>query len=155
MLQRRGWLTSMNAVPWLLNFSNSLPKGHWVLIFISPWFRHLWAKGAVTLSNSKGGFRGGPKGAFFCWNYFVLISYRTLRIIKSFYIAGKWASVPATLFWIFWIHLWLLLEKMSSWEISPFSITNYLETKNQFQHTANNTKCTCMYCMPLSRPFEV
>ena len=50
---RKGMLTSMNAVLWLLNFSNSLPKG------------------AVTLSNSKGGFRGGPKGAFFPQNYFV------------------------------------------------------------------------------------
>ena len=29
-------------------------------------------KGAVTLSNSKGGFRGEPKGAFFPCNYFVL-----------------------------------------------------------------------------------
>ena len=47
MLQKRGWLTSMNAVLWLLNFSNSLPKG------------------AVMLSNSKGRFRGGPKGPFF------------------------------------------------------------------------------------------
>ena len=54
MLKKRGWFTSMNAVLWLLNFSNSLPKG------------------AVTLSNSKGGFRGGPKGAFFPGNYFVL-----------------------------------------------------------------------------------
>ena len=87
MLQKRGWFTSMNAVLWLLNFSNSLPKG------------------AVTLSNSKGGFRGGPKGAFVPWNYFVFIYfYRILRTIKRFYIAGWWASVPATLCWIFWIH---------------------------------------------------
>ena len=41
--------------------------------------------------------------------------------------------------------------KMSSWEISSFLIT-YLETKNQFQHTANNTKFALyMYYMPLSK----
>ena len=39
---------------------------------------------------------------------------------------------------------------MSWWEICPFLIT-YLETKNQFQRTAHNTKCTCKYCMPLSK----
>ena len=79
MLQKRGWLTSMNAVLWPLNFSNSLPKG------------------AVTLSNSKGGFRGGPKGAFFVLEIILYYFYRILRTIKCFYITGKWASVPATL----------------------------------------------------------
>ena len=37
------WLTSMNALLWLLNFSNSLLKGQQVLIFTSPWLRHLSA----------------------------------------------------------------------------------------------------------------
>ena len=56
MLQKRGGLTGMNATLWLLHvFSNSLPKGQ-----TSYNFHHLSA-----LSNSKGGFRGGPKEAFF------------------------------------------------------------------------------------------
>ena len=29
--------------------------------------------------------------------------YRILRKIKSIYIADKWASVPATVLWIFWV----------------------------------------------------
>ena len=102
----------------------------------------------MILSNSKGGFRGGPKGAFFPWiNLYYF--YRILRKIKSFYIiiAGKCPSHP---FLNFLGPPQAEAGKMSSWEISPFLIT-YLETKNQFPHTANNTKCTCMYCMPLSK----
>ena len=80
MLQKRGWLTSINAVLWPLNLSNGLPKG------------------AVTLSNSKGGFRGaGQRGPFFL-EIILYYFYRILRTIKRFYIAGKWASIPATLF---------------------------------------------------------
>ena len=62
MLQKRGWLTSVNAVLWPLNFSNGLPKG------------------AVTLSSSKGGFSGaGQRGPFFL----EIILYYFYRILNK------------------------------------------------------------------------
>ena len=104
------------------------------LIFISPWFRHLYQlvlsnKGAVTLSNSKGGFRGGPKGA----------------LVYSWQV-GKCPSHP---FLNFLDPPLADAGKMSWWEICSFLIT-YLETKNQFQCTAYNTKCTCT-CMQCAK----
>ena len=36
--------------------------------------------------------------------------HRILKKIKSIYIAGKWASILATPFWIFWIHLCVILS---------------------------------------------
>ena len=93
----------------------------------------------------------GQRGPFFL-EIILYYFYRILRTIKclDIIIAGKWASVPATLFWFFWIHPWQMLVRWVPWEISPLLITS-LETKNQFQHTANNTKYTCMHCMPLSK----
>ena len=46
----------------------------------------------------RGGY--GHPFSFESLNYFYII----LRKIKRIYIAGKWASILATPFWIFWIH---------------------------------------------------
>ena len=136
----------MNAVLWLLNFSNSLPKEQWVLIFTSPWFRHLSASSQWHWATVRVHLGVGQRGPFFL-EIILYYFYRILRTIKRFYIAGKWASVPATLFWIFWIHPWQMLVRWVHERFLHFFII-YLETKDQFQHTANNTKCTCMYWMP-------
>ena len=78
MLQKRGWLTSVNAVLWPLNFSNGLPKG------------------AVTLSNSKGGFWGaGQRGPFslklFC---IIFIEFSNNKTFLYSWQVGKCPSHP-------------------------------------------------------------
>ena len=45
--------------------------------------------------------RGGLQQLFFLLK-FCIILVEVLRKIKIIFIAGKWASVPATSFWIFW-----------------------------------------------------
>ena len=54
--------------------------------------------------NEQGGFSGGLRGHPFLFEIFYYFS-RILRKITSIHVAGKWATVLAYPFWIFWIHL--------------------------------------------------
>ena len=70
MLQKRGWLTSVNCTVGTKLQQQFAQRAmsfnfHLTLIVSGTYQLLLSNKGAVTLSNSKGGFRGGPKGAFF------------------------------------------------------------------------------------------
>ena len=60
MLQKRGWGTFSNSLPErAVSFNFHLTPIQAPISFFSV------TKGAVKSSNSKGGFRGGPKGTFF------------------------------------------------------------------------------------------
>ena len=59
---------------------------------------------------AKGRFRGEPRGAEatpFSLKFCIIVN-RIFRKIKSIYIAGKWASVPITIFWILWIWIFYI-----------------------------------------------